>query len=257
MILYIISYDGNLQEKVKDYNAIPDNKKSGDYWENSKDKTLIALKKHIKDHYLLVQKHTCAYCKQSIEVNHNAAWDIDHIIPKDTHPKFLFEGLNLCISCKDCNNIKSNKNVLTNPKRKTLPIKKEDYLIIHPHLDSYTDHISLITNNFYLPKTEKGRHTVEICGLLRFLYNYQNKENISLEIKQKISELNNKLMNSTNPTEEHFLLSCISDLAHKGREESKIKALEKIFSNPKIAAQDQYLNQSTPSPLKSANIVEK
>ncbi len=125
---------------------------------DSENKNLIEIKKNIKDFYIISQGYVCPYCRQKIEVDHNAVWDAEHIIPKDKFPRFLFSPLNLCVSCKDCNLEKSNKNILKNDKRKTLPTKSDDYIFIHPHLDFYENHIKIMKSSlFFIPLDSKGK----------------------------------------------------------------------------------------------------
>ena len=222
-----IVYVGSARAKVDDFNA--QSSYCPSYWEKTNDGVLSDLKKTIKDYYLKVQDYTCAYCRQKMEVTHNGAWDAEHIIPKASHPKFMFEPRNLCISCKDCNSTKTNKNVLKNKDRKNFPSESSDYIICHPHFDNYDDHVRVLSiAGFYLPRTDKGRTLVEVCGLLRFLYKFTSFESVTIDLKVKMGKLHSLLMETTDSLEESFLLSCIEDLARKGREVSRecaVKAL--------------------------------
>jgi hypothetical protein len=190
------------------------------------------LKERIKNHYLSAQDYTCPYCRQRVEVKHLAAWDAEHIIPMYTHPRFMFEAQNLCIACKDCNRSKWNKNVLVNESRKTFPISKEDYLISHPHFDDYETDIKIIAvAAFYLPKTDKGRRTVEICGLLRFLYKFADYDCASVDVDEKIGALYTELMEAKDPAQRHFLLLAISAVASDGAKAQMERAMAKRFAN--------------------------
>ena len=133
------------------------------------DPDLNDLKSKIKAHYLKVQKHHCPYCQMQIRVSNHRNWDTEHIIPRTTVPYFMFEPQNLCVSCTDCNNSKKAQKV-TNSKAKTnLPIKSEQYLIIHPHFDNYKDHITVIEAGLlYIAKSPKGENTIKILSLNRF-----------------------------------------------------------------------------------------
>lgn len=72
------------------------------------------------------------------------------------------EPSNLCVSCKDCNSEKGNKNVLINKGRKTLPTKSTDYCISHPNFDVYKDNIRIIKLcGYYLPLTDKGEQQLK------------------------------------------------------------------------------------------------
>ncbi|MEX5685430.1 HNH endonuclease [Pseudomonas silesiensis] len=135
------------------------------------DKIFDLVKKSIKDHYLKEQNYTCSFCKQKIRVKHNRAWDTEHIISRSSHPAFMFHPQNLCVTCIDCNTEKSSKEVLSTPKQKIrFPNKSSAYIIIHPHFDTYDDHLKVIVaGQLYEWKTPKGRATLNIYGLDRFL----------------------------------------------------------------------------------------
>lgn len=211
-----ITYSADEQAKIDSFkNLPPDAKKT--YWDNTHDGILSNLKERIKSHYIETQDYTCPYCKQRIVVKHKATWDAEHIIPKDTHPNFMFEAENLCIACKDCNQEKWNKNVLVNKDRKTFPDDKTDYLIIHPHFDDYNTNIKIIgLGCFYLPKTDKGRKTVEICGLLRFLYKLADYDGGSTELDCLIGDLYLELRETNDAQQRYALLKMISDIALNG-----------------------------------------
>ncbi len=206
MLLKAVEYEGELQDTVKAYTDLDETSKSGDYWDK-KDADIKKLKKHIKQHYLVVQDYTCVYCKQKIIVTHGMAWDIEHIIPKSPYPKFLFEEENLVIACKDCNGTKKNKHVLVNKKRKTFPKNSKDYIIVHPHFDVYDEHIGrLADSKIYVGNTPKGIETVLICGLHRFLPKYA--ENLSLDSSKRAQEFANT-MNEAKTKEETFFIMAL------------------------------------------------
>jgi len=231
MPLVAVSYSGNVKITIDIYNKLPETERVGEYWNNVSDSQLQEAKKYIKNHYIKQQDYTCCYCKQRNEVSHNAVWDTEHIIPKSKYPNFLFEPKNLCISCKDCNLAKSNKNVLNNINITLFPSKSENYIIVHPHLDEYDNHIKVLeSSQFYIPMDCKGRKTIEICGLLRFLYKFSGYGNIALELKKKLGSLNKELLATNDPLVENIILSAISDLAEQGRKISKKKALSSILS---------------------------
>ncbi|HDT6551090.1 TPA: HNH endonuclease [Serratia marcescens] len=229
MPLVAVVYEGAVAETFLDYQRLPDHQKNGQIWDNNDDRSIVDIKKFIKDYYIQAQDYTCPYCKQRIEVNHNSSWDAEHIIPKSTHPKFMFEPLNLCVSCKDCNNEKRDKPVLVNINRRTLPTNSEDYTFVHPHLDDYSQHIRVIeVAGYYLPLSDKGRFTIEKCGLLRFTYKYSNYGDTSLENKETILKLANDLMDAHSPAEENAFLSIISDAVEQGQRVSKAAFLEQV-----------------------------
>jgi hypothetical protein len=230
MPLTPIIYQGNDRETFDSYNSLRDDQKNGGVWEST-DQPIINIRKAIKDYYIIAQDYTCPYCRQRMEVNHNAAWDAEHIIPKKTHPQFIFEPLNLCVSCKDCNNEKRDKSVLENNQRKTFPNRCEDYTIVHPHFDDFFEHIRVIeTAAYYLPLSDKGRRTIEKCGLLRFTYKFSNYGNTSTENKETILKLANTLQEATSPQEENAYLSIIADAVQEGQKLSKKTILENVVA---------------------------
>ncbi|HAT2179298.1 HNH endonuclease [Raoultella planticola] len=134
-----------------------------------KDASVQAIKSNIKRHYIAEQEQKCAYCKLNFRTNHGMVWDTDHIIDKNSFPQWTFEPLNLCISCKDCNQAKGISPVTKSVNYKLFPNKKNNYCIVHAHFDNYEDHIEVAVPGLtYRYKTDKGRETISVCGLLRY-----------------------------------------------------------------------------------------
>lgn len=216
MISESVEYNENMKEIIEKYNSLKFENKSGTYWnQDEKDNPeLYKVKKHIKTHYKRVQKMVCPYCLQKIKIDKNTTWEAEHIIPKDAYPQFLFTPENLCVSCPDCNNEKGNKNVLkTKPKRKDLPKNSDDYLFIHPHFDTYEEHIDVMKDSLmFIPKNDKGRKTIEICGLLRFVYKYNNSLKDSTDKIKKIDVLNNGIHNAKDEYEKRYFILLINKL---------------------------------------------
>lgn len=223
-----IVYSKESLAKIAHFKALPEPQINGNYWDEQDDDDLKKLKKEIKEYYLKIQDYTCPYCKQKNSVKHNAAWDTEHIIPKSSHPKLMFEPINLCVSCKDCNTEKNDKNVLKNRSRKTLSIKNADYIIIHPHLDPYDEHIKIIDGYYFIPTTEKGRRTIETCGLLRFIYEYVSYTSVNTDAKTKVAKLTNMLMNATSAVEEAHILSLITNFTAELAQSSRKKFLDNM-----------------------------
>lgn len=197
-----IEYNEAQLKKIRQFEIIPDDAKHGSFWGGASDEELNSLKKAIKDHYLKVQEFKCAYCRQQIFVKHNAAWDVDHVVSKDVHPQFMFESLNLCISCKDCNGIKSNKSVLLNKRRKRFPGSASDYDFVHPHFHVYSDHVRVVKlAALYLPKTALGVKLIEVCGLLRFVLEFAGYDCAGDEIGSLMIALATELQESKSAVE--------------------------------------------------------
>ena len=206
MSMNAVKYEGDIKVTVDAYSTLDKSSQVGAYWDKT-DVDIQKVKKHIKDHYIRVQDYTCVYCKQKIVVTHGMAWDTEHIIPKKSHPKFLFTEENLAVSCKDCNLIKWDKNVLKNPKRTTFPKKSEDYIIVHPHFDVYDEHIGRLANNkIFVGNSKKGIETILICGLHRFLPKYADE--LSLDASKRAQEFAN-IMSEAKTKEETFFIMAL------------------------------------------------
>lgn len=133
------------------------------------DESLTNIKSNLKDHYIKEQNKICAYCRVELHTNHHGVWDAEHIIDKDSSPQWMFEPLNLCVSCKDCNQAKGIKPVTKSESYKNFPNRKDNYKVVHAHFDKYEDHIKVaVPGVTYRYITPKGRYTIEICGLLRY-----------------------------------------------------------------------------------------
>lgn len=168
MIDKSISYSEFAQIHINKYDYADHN-----YWNVQCNENKI-IRKEIREYYRDKQEFHCAYCNRLRQDFNGAQWDIDHIIPKQSHPQYLYTPRNLTVTCKDCNGIKAKKNVLTESidASQSFPITKDSYIIIHPHYDNYADNIiCLYTSDgrvYHIPRTHKGQKTFDICGLIRF-----------------------------------------------------------------------------------------
>ncbi|EIW0149338.1 HNH endonuclease [Klebsiella pneumoniae] len=144
-------------------------------WEGTKG-TISIIRKEIRKHYLKEQGHLCAYCRMHNHTSHGLSWDIDHILPKDRYPQFLFQPLNLILACKECNGFKSNKIPLMDENqflRYKYPQDEKQFSIIHPHFDRYSDNIEIekVGNYYaYTYLTDKGLETIITCKLSRYSF---------------------------------------------------------------------------------------
>lgn len=135
-----------------------------DDWEKS---CLSEYKKRERDYYFKKQNRRCAYCRTIIKTS-QASPEIEHIVHKSGRPEWMYESFNHCISCKMCNTKKGIKNVLSNDVVTDLPRQSAGYLLVHPHIDRYSQHINIIKGILYEGLTEKGRETIRICELDRY-----------------------------------------------------------------------------------------
>lgn len=154
----------------------------------------VALRLSIRRHYLAEQKFMCAYCRMEKKEHHGLTWDVEHIIPKSTHPRYLFEPENLALACKECNQSKWNKGVLTTQLAGNSPYPRASkaFTIIHPHYDKYSDHMEiavLAKKIFHRPKNkEKGKETFIICDLVRFSYEFAEWQDFNYAIVKEVSD---------------------------------------------------------------------
>jgi hypothetical protein len=138
-------------------------------WNNTVFRT---AKGQIRDFFCIRQRRRCIYCDTMLEVACNGD-HIEHIIPKEFRPVWMFEPYNLAIACGQCNTQKNQQQTL---KRRywnlpTVPLGSRFYLIVHPHFDHYHEHIEWIDGLFVKARNDhKGHETVEMCGLWRPLY---------------------------------------------------------------------------------------
>ena len=131
------------------------------------------VKNNIKYHYSIVQSDICAYCRTPIRFD-GYGEHIEHIVPKSKKFRWMFHPENLCLSCFGCNKKKKDENTLVNPfsgygnKYSSFPNNSLDYKIVHPHYDSYSNHIKE-EKLICIPKNGslKGLETIRICKLNR------------------------------------------------------------------------------------------
>lgn len=157
------------------------------------DRKFDYIKKKIKFHYSVVQNDKCAYCRRQLNFG-GYAEPIEHIVPRVDNYRWMFEQQNLVLSCGACNSSKSGKSTLKSSKLLSAiyPKNKSDYLIYHPHFDTYSNEIELENNIYYKWKTPKGKKTIEICGLnnmAHLFYNSAiiNKDNNYNDVLAKIT----------------------------------------------------------------------
>lgn len=110
-----------------------------------KDDCLVELKKRIKEHLKMRQRHVCCYCLRSLHGEFNFVIDIEHILPKHKYHHFMFTLDNLAASCKRCNMKMKGRRIdfIGNQfKNNPNPFASDNYLFIHPNSDRFEDHIS-------------------------------------------------------------------------------------------------------------------
>jgi hypothetical protein len=127
-----------------------------------------ALKAHIRNHYSILQEDICCYCK--ISLRFGAYGDpIEHIVPKNNRPRWMFVPKNLALSCYTCNTKKRTKNTLSPNGNASVnyPTNEDGFIIYHPHFNNWDEHFMVFYEFFLKPVSPKGRETFIICELYR------------------------------------------------------------------------------------------
>ncbi|MCL6236988.1 HNH endonuclease [Acinetobacter sp. ANC 5033] len=206
--MLIYQYTESEEEIIRTYNLT-----DHAFW-NEKASELAPLRLNLRLHYLTQQGYRCCYCKQLKQEEHGSTWDVEHIAPKALHPKFLFEPYNLCISCKECNESKSNKPVFNNGyDYKKYPLKSENFTIIHPHFDVYSEHMAIRRSPdgkiMHIPKTEKGKRVFEHCDLVRFTMSFYNSDDLDQNLLINFSSLIDVIPNLTHDTAKAIFIASL------------------------------------------------
>lgn len=134
-----------------------------EHWEQS---CLKKFKNRLREYYFDAQNDKCVYCRMDIS-SATGISHIEHIAPKSIYPQWMYEPMNLCLSCPTCNSFKGTNDILEHHKGRKLPTVSDAYKIVHPHLDRYSDHIRIIDSLLYQGLTPKGKYTIDICHLTR------------------------------------------------------------------------------------------
>ena len=174
--------------------------RGGNIWE---DGSLDQVKQKIKDHFLIKTQDQCCYCRKNFTGEFRFVIDIEHILPKSIYPELIFELVNLSVSCKRCNmKIKrENTAFLIDPIGVVNQIgDPSQYLISHPNLDNYFEHMTRLTQTVndkksvkYIPLTDKGIYTYAFFKLHQL-------EIDTLNIAQGITDTSTELSEKIPPT---------------------------------------------------------
>lgn len=148
-------------------------------WKNQT-KNMLAIKKNMKINLFKNQDGKCAYCGLQLEddINYYEATYIhrEHIASKSKYPNFMFEELNLVLSCVRCNTKKMTDNtILRYHKMYTLC----SFNLVHPYFDNPDLHISF-KGPLIRAKTSKGRKTIKTFYLHEDFVTKRRAEVLSL-----------------------------------------------------------------------------
>ncbi|GAQ15691.1 hypothetical protein MODO_3391 [Myroides odoratimimus] len=154
------------------------NLSNGEKWSSTQ---LLAIKRKIKDYYLRIGTSRCCYCKRNLLAEFNMVIDIEHILPKEAFPQYMFTIENLNVSCKKCNmKIKgSNMDFIVNVNTITANFRlSNQYYFIHPNFDDYFSNMKYYvkikndkTFTKYKPITPKGKYSYDYFKLNEFEVN--------------------------------------------------------------------------------------
>lgn len=127
-------------------------------WEKG-DNATKDLKNSISKYTLLKQGNRCAYCEDFI----TRGAQLDHIVPKHSHPEFCFEPKNLITSCAVCNlYIKNAGDTITTPVKRRY--EQNVFTIVHPYFNNPDVHIKYINEDRIVIDinrcTNLGRNTI-------------------------------------------------------------------------------------------------
>ncbi|HIE9149134.1 TPA: HNH endonuclease [Klebsiella variicola subsp. variicola] len=174
------------EDDLASINAI----KQGNYTHLSwGDDSLADVRRNIRDFYRNEQRGTCAFCKNEISLRSALNCTIEHIIPKSLNFNFMFTANNLCVICADCNEIKRAQEVINeipdvtsnSTRRVRYPTTGTVFKIVHPHFDSWNEHI-IRFGRAYIDKSTKGANTIVICKLNRFFHEFEVGDEYITEI---------------------------------------------------------------------------
>lgn len=205
----VYNYSLSEQSIIDTYDMIDHN-----FW-SQKVTELAPLRLNLRTHYLDEQNNRCCYCKMLKQEKHDSTWDVEHIVPKALFPPFLFEKLNLSLSCKECNDEKSNKPVFSNTsyKYREYPTESDKYSIIHPHLDKYSEHMSIrMSPNgliMHVPLTEKGVTVFHHCKLVRFTMQFYNVQDLDMNLLVSFSDFIDRAPNLTHDMVKAYFIASL------------------------------------------------
>lgn len=128
------------------------------------------IKARMKKAMMYEQRLRCCYCRRFQDTTNNLVWDLEHILCELHYPQFFAVADNLAIACKQCNNAKTQTDVLLpqprpEPRIEDLPTASASYSIPHPRLDSWNDWLRHINFQVYSSETDKGLELIKVCKL--------------------------------------------------------------------------------------------
>lgn len=123
----------------------------------------------LRDHLVQLQHGRCCYCRRHLQ-NVAHAKPVEHVLPRNSYPQFSLLYGNLAVSCRDCNQFKTDEiwGGVSNASMSYLSqiVGREFF---HPRFDEYDKHVlysRVETNNLatsiYVGLTARGKHLCKI-----------------------------------------------------------------------------------------------
>ena len=128
---------------------------------------LSKFKSAIKGHFYDAQNRRCCYCSSELQ-RHKRTYELEHVLARRDFLPFMFEFKNMGAACVLCNGAKGAKSVLAAAvSTDQIPFASEHYLIVHPHLDEWADHLTVGDFDQIKPLdgSAKGQATIATCGI--------------------------------------------------------------------------------------------
>ncbi|ELS3714171.1 hypothetical protein ACEQ8A_000531 [Vibrio fluvialis] len=158
--------------------------------------------KEIKDRIRVVLRHEqnnrCIYCRRLIKVDRrNVSEDIEHYLDKSKpyYKKWAFTAVNLTLSCRPCNFVKSTKDLGYLALRNDVNIKNGigRFRWLHPYFDDYHANIEIRKGWVYLvkdnaPNKDAAIKMIQECELDKVEQVEKVSERIKLR-EQRLVEL--------------------------------------------------------------------
>jgi len=217
-----------------------------------------AAKTKLKSALLAFQKGRCAYCRRFIrdEVGH---LEIDHILPKASfgdpldwgsndnelrkstagYPAFTFVPFNLALTCKRCNNKKGTYDCRVDRSAAASSFYNLDsqfYSWLHPYLDSYPEHITLVEGMIYQATlgSAKGSRVIEVCRLDKLAA----VERLAAQVKTKNARAIGKAIGLLLEMVDHYGWDLIADVVQERFPEASMDYIWKRIEAFKVAMTD-------------------
>ncbi|MBI6190160.1 hypothetical protein JEP98_13465 [Providencia rettgeri] len=169
------------------------------------------------------QNERCCYCQRYM---FNIAYSrpIEHILPRDTFPKFSLVMKNLAVACYDCNLRKTNSIWWDNiDQNSNYPDESQLQNAFHYNYHLYNEHISWLnysTNNFsfsaYLALTPIGKKLyfdlLENISKTDILFSRNDEIRESIENIKQLNESisdNNKIKDFISELQQNLILSSL------------------------------------------------